>query len=268
VSDSDPELSRLYCEASAEGPPAAVDAAILAAARKRAAKPQRPARSSWVRWMAPASALATLAVAVSLALLVEREQPGTTRDTRIHPITPRLPDAAPGRATEAAQPKAADTAAPAAAAKKEAPAAVAPVPAPPVALPAQPPAAALPAPAPRTAEPAAPAAQAFPSESRAKAAGSGISAPAETETKTMRESNVAGDAAQRGASAAAPAAPAAAGRVAPLPQRAMQRSPEAWLDEISRLKREGREKEAAEQLAEFRKAYPAYTVPEALTASP
>ena len=44
----------------------------------------------------------------------------------------------------------------------------------------------------------------------------------------------------------------------------MQRSPEAWLAEISRLKREGREQEAAEQLAEFRKAYPAYAVPEAL----
>ena len=47
-------------------------------------------------------------------------------------------------------------------------------------------------------------------------------------------------------------------------QPAMPRSPEAWLDEISRLKREGREKEAAEQLAQFRQTYPAYAVPEAL----
>ena len=260
MSDSDPELSRLYREVSTGGPPAAVDAAILAAARNRVAKPRRPARSSWVRWMAPASALATLVVAVSLAFLVEREQPETTRDMRVHPITPRPPGAAPERAAESAQPKAADSAAPAAATKREAPAADAPAPATAARLPEQAPAATLPAPAPapRPAEPAPPAAQAFPAEDRAKAA----------ESKTLRESNVAGDAAQRSAGAAAPAAAAAAGKLAPLQQQSMQRSPEAWLAEIIRLRREGREKEAAEQLAGFRKAYPAYPVPEALTASP
>jgi hypothetical protein len=47
-------------------------------------------------------------------------------------------------------------------------------------------------------------------------------------------------------------------------QDAIQRSPEVWLEEISRLRREGRVKEAADQLAEFRKAYPAYAVPESL----
>jgi hypothetical protein len=47
-------------------------------------------------------------------------------------------------------------------------------------------------------------------------------------------------------------------------QQAIQRSPEIWLDEIGRLKRAGREKEATKQLAEFRKAYPAYAVPESL----
>jgi len=270
VSDSDPELSRLYREVSTGGPPAAVDAAILAAARNRVAKPRRSARSSWVRWMAPASALATLVVAVSLAFLVEREQPETTRDMRVHPITPRPPGAAPERAAESAQPKAADSAAPAAATKREAPAADAPTPAPAASLPEQAPAATLPAPAPapRPAEPAPPAAQAFPAEGRAKAAESKIAAPRAVESKTLQESNVAGDAAQRGAGAVAPAAPAAAGKLAPLQQQSMQRSPEAWLAEIIRLRREGREKEAAEQLAGFRKAYPAYPVPEALTASP
>jgi hypothetical protein len=66
------------------------------------------------------------------------------------------------------------------------------------------------------------------------------------------------------APAAAPDARAAEGKLAPTRQQAIQRSPQAWLDEISRLKREGREKEAAEKLAEFRKAYPAYAVPESL----
>jgi hypothetical protein len=80
-------------------------------------------------------------------------------------------------------------------------------------------------------------------------------------TKAAAESNVASDSA---AGAAGAAAPAAAGRLAPLRQPATQRSPEAWLEEIGRLKREGRDKEAAEQLVEFRQAYPAYALPESL----
>ena len=78
------------------------------------------------------------------------------------------------------------------------------------------------------------------------------------------ESNVAGDSALSGAGAAAPAAPAAAGRLAPMRQQATPRSPEAWLDEISRLKRAGRDQEAADQLTEFRKIYPDYAVPDSL----
>jgi hypothetical protein len=82
--------------------------------------------------------------------------------------------------------------------------------------------------------------------------------------KTATESNAAGDSAIGGQGAGAPAAPAATGEITPMRQQATQRSPETWLEEISRLKRDGREKEAAEQLAEFRKAYPAYAVPEYL----
>ena len=255
MSEIHPKLSRLYREASTDGPPAALDAAILAAARKQAAKPRRPARASWLRWMAPAGTLATFAVAVSLAFLVEREQPGTMDETLIRALPPRPQSPPPASATEAAKTKAGGGAAPGAAVKKETPAAAAPAPAPVPSGPGLAPPAPAPAPpaaTPRFAEPAPPAAQAFPAESRAKAA----------ESRAMRESNVAGDSAPGASGAAAPAAPAAAGKLAPMRQQALQRSPEAWLDEIGRLKREGREKEAAEQLAEFRKAYPAYAVPE------
>lgn len=241
MTEIDPKLSRLYREASSEDPPAALDAAILAAARKQVAKPQRRARPSWLRWMAPASAIATLVLGVSIALLVEREQPETTRDMSIHPIAPLPQSAPPASVTESVKAKSADSAAPAAAKKKETPAAPAP------------------APAARPAEAVPPAAQAFPAESRAKAAAPRTAAP-----KAATESNAASDSALGASGAAAPAAPAAAGKLAPLRQQAIQRSPEAWLDEISRLKREGREQEAAEQLAEFRKAYPAYAVPEVL----
>jgi hypothetical protein len=112
-----------------------------------------------------------------------------------------------------------------------------------------------------------------PAENSAKEAGisakSGESSAKEAESKmsaakAAAESNVAGDAGLRDLGAAAPAAPAAAGKVAPLRQDALRRSPEAWLEEISRLRREGRDQEAAEQLAEFRKAYPAHAVPQSL----
>jgi len=288
VSDFDPDVSRIYREASTEAPPAALDAAILAAARKRVAKPQSRARSSWLRRMAPASALATLLVAVSLAFLVEREQ--TSRDARDGPIAPQPQpqQAPPARAAESSKPKAADSAAAAVEAKTDAPAKAVPT------EKSDAPAATVPAPASRRPEAAAPAAEAFPAESSAKAGENsakaaaisgkpvensakeaGISAkPDESSAKAAEsrmsaakaaaESNVAGDAGLRDLGAAAPAAPAAAGKVAPLRQDAIRRSPEAWLEEISRLRREGRDREAAVQLAEFRKAYPAHAVPEAL----
>jgi hypothetical protein len=241
VSEIDPKLSRLYREASTEGPPSAVDAAILAAARKRVARPERRARNSWLSWMAPVSAIATLVVGVSIAFLVDREQPEPTRETKIRPIAPRPQGAPPpASASESAPAKSAASAAPAAA-KAEAPAAAAP------------------AQMPVLAAPETPAAQGFPAEGREQAVESKLSVP-----KAASEANVARDAAAGAMEAGAPPAPAAAGRVAPLRQQAAPRSPQAWLDEIGRLKREGRDQEAAEQLAEFRKAYPAYSVPESL----
>lgn len=253
---TDPKLSRLYREASSETPPAALDAAILAAARERIAKPERRRRSSWLNWMAPASAIATLVLGVSIALLIEREQPATTPGKILEQTAPG-PAAPPAvRETESPKAKAADSAAPAAATKKKSPATAAPARAPA-------PAAQTPAPA-RAAEPRPPAAEAFPAERRAGPAERGMAAPDAAESKSSRELNAAGDAAPGAAAAGAPAAPAAAGKVAPLRQQAIRRSPEAWLDEISRLRRDGRDEEAARQLAEFRKAYPAHPVPESL----
>lgn len=42
------------------------------------------------------------------------------------------------------------------------------------------------------------------------------------------------------------------------------RPPEAWLEDVRRLRREGREAEARESLDAFRRAYPAYVLPEDL----
>jgi hypothetical protein len=207
LSDIDPELSRAYREASSAEPPAALDAAILAAARAQAAQPRsrdrRQARSFWRNWMAPASAVATLVLGLSIALMIEHEQPGTADESPVRAL-PQPAGPLPGRAEEAAK-AAADSAAASSPEKKDAPAM-----------------------------------QAYPAERRAKAAAPVMGAPqAEIESK-------------------------AAGRSAPLREQSLTRSPEAWLAEIERLKRDGRGEEAAQQLAQFRNAYPGYAVPEAL----
>lgn len=337
MTEIDPKLSRLYREASTENPPPALDAAILAAARERVSMPrgrerwQRAGRSSWwSRWVAPASAMATLVLAVSIAFLVEREGPGTSEDMSIPQIAPRRQSPPPTRAAESAKAKAADSATSGGAAKKETPAAAVALPAPSAILSTQgasQPAEAVQATPSQPAAPALPTAEAFPAERRARAATSGTmnesnvpggpaigrieagapAAPADAaqpapmrqragerlpeasmdkiprlihdgrgeeaaqrkaeaaDAGRVKQSNAAGDSAIGGPGAAAPAARAAAAGSAPMRQLANERSPEAWLDEIRRLRVEGREKEAAEQMVEFRKAYPAYAVPEALS---
>lgn len=45
---------------------------------------------------------------------------------------------------------------------------------------------------------------------------------------------------------------------------AMARLPAQWLEDIRQLKQQGKEKEAAESLADFRKAYPDYRLPDDL----
>ncbi|MCB1892603.1 MAG: hypothetical protein KDF48_10305, partial [Rhodocyclaceae bacterium] len=69
---------------------------------------------------------------------------------------------------------------------------------------------------------------------------------------------------------AAPAADAVElrARSAPLRKEAVgaapARTPEQWLEDIRRLKQQGKDKEAAEALADFRKAYPDFRLPDDL----
>jgi len=61
---------------------------------------------------------------------------------------------------------------------------------------------------------------------------------------------------------ARPAARAAADAVAKLSSAPL--TPEAWLARIAELRKQGRTREADESLAEFRKRYPDYKIPESL----
>ncbi len=235
MNEIDPRISKSYREGATDEPPVALDAAILTAARGRVAQPRRRAASPWWRWMAPAGALATLALGVALALLVERDQPQTGADLREAPepkspaLAPRLPEPAPAPAPPEASARTRDSAVKAVPAVRPQPAAAADA-------------------AASAAKPAEAAAETFPAQSRAKA-----SAPAASAPKAAADANA--EAEPR--AAGAPAAGAAA-------TGAVQHSPEAWLEQIRRLKLEGREQEAAAQLAQFRLAFPAYALPQDL----
>jgi hypothetical protein len=278
----DEDLSRLYREAAHGEPPAALDRLILEAARGEAARAARPvARPWWRGWLAPVSLFATVVLTVTMTLLVHREQQREEAKALSEQRAPAAPvekkaDAEAGRAAEPARAperlertermprpgsrssagegeqarRREDT--PAAAplgkavpeafpgtAKEEAAArspsrsqeSVVPPPAPtPDSLPPQPSAAAAPKPA--------PALQSAPSEAKQKAApAAGAAAGAASELSRMRAS-----------------------RAEPQADKAV-RPAEDWLEEIRALKKQGREREAQEALAQFRRAYPDYALP-------
>lgn len=277
----DAALSRRYREAGEQAgmaPPPALDAHILAAARAAVEPPPVPAPASpwWRRLTLPVGVMASTLLAVMLALTMQRHTPETLGTQEREQAKPKasaaptggasLPDVTsqplPAPAAEragSAAPVPAEIAerakrseqAPAAAEKKALPQAVMPVK--PV-VPAAPAAATVPAAAPAPAAVTAPAA--FPAASNEAA-----SVPPGVKTESAADRALAPEAGsmrqKAAASAAAPARlDAAKGGAIPAAQ--------VWLDEIRELKRQGREEEAARRLAEFRKAYPEYLLPEDL----
>ena len=227
----DEQLSRLYREAPAAEPRAALDAAILAAARAAVSAVPPRRRAWWQSWTLPMSIAASVVVTVTLTLMVQQEEERALTEA---PAEQRAPAAVAPEKTDAAD-LAARPAPPPATPLKQAPS---PTPAPREA--ARPPAVSAPVAVPKLAEesPAAPAA----------------AAPGVAEKRQQ----------------AAPAADVVEMRARPAPLRkdavgaAPARTPEQWLEEVRRLKQQGREREAAEALAEFRKAYPDYALPEDL----
>ena len=146
----DEKLSRRYREAAGEEPPAALDAAILKAARERASgdsgtDPKRTVRGPSPRWMGPISIAAVLVLGIGVSLRMQMEQPGVetsapSSSAAEYPM-PAEPAAVEERPKAKDQANARQDAAPAPrpklAAKPEPPAAAAP----------EPPAASAPAPA-------------------------------------------------------------------------------------------------------------------------
>jgi hypothetical protein len=294
----DPRLDAAYRDAATDEPPAAIDERIRATARRAvAAGPQSleararaDAQRSWVaRWRVPVSIAATVVIAVTLSYMVQDDE---VRRAQIDGV-PSGP--APAQESSAAPPppapvaptvKAQETpasAAPPAPAKRAAPAADA------AAVASRPEPVAVPFPASPPAERQAPAAggasaSADRARENAALAKELEQRQAELERRVAEEART--PAAQRLQSAPAPAAvpapaPAPMAKPDPSRERALAdrpagrlereavsgraeqkvRTPEEWLEDIRRLKTQGRTEDVAKELAEFRKRFPDYKLP-------
>ena len=220
--ERDPKVSQRYRELGREEPPGELDAGILAASRRAAETRLAPLvpPTGRRRWYFPVAAAAIIALAVAVTLQVERQQPDAES------ITPPPQSTAESR-TDALEAK--RDSAPQAELRK--------------AKPAEPPAASAPTPAARPEEsPSKPEAPAKPSGRRGFTPDSAQSAQ---DSQAQPESRVR-------SAAQAPA------RL--LGQVAKAESPEAALERIAELRRQGKHDEADKALAEFRRRYPDYRI--------
>ena len=246
------ELSHIYKEAGWPEPSRQIDEAILSASR-RAARARHP--FMW-RWAPPLALAATMVLTVSLVLRVYQERPETA--------SPPAPDErpAPSAPTVAAPAEKAKAAAEPAAAAKSAPA--------PVQKPAPTPAMALKKEAPETGR-----ADRARRELEASMRARYQSEPpqelqAEIRPEPMRAPPRAYESPSAPPAKAAPAPSAAvvpgsaAGGISIRRSDAPERTPQAWLEDIRKLKAEGKPDEAGRELAEFRKRYPDYALPDDL----
>ncbi len=254
------ELSSLYQESGTEAPRSSVDDTILAAARREVAA--RPVRThkSLRRWQIPLSIAATLVITFTLALLVKQENERPTDEGNFQP-TPHIVHPAAPVQEETPQ-------------LKQEPARAAPI-------------TTQSAPAPikelrkretdgatleREEKPiSTDATGSAQDEPKARAdsfedkklndAQPSLAVPApsatpEQQTMEKRES----------VPAAAPMGSANFSGENRFKQK--QRSPEQWLDEIKQLKAQGQLAEMEKNLAEFKKQYPDYPLPDELKPSP
>ena len=280
--DEDGQVARKYRELGAEEPPRALDDAILAAARRAAgAGPARPAaRAGFQRWQGPVAAAAVLVLAIAVTLNMQLERPGI-QSIESPASRASAPAAAPAvdelklKADRELSPRAKDAgeAAPAVKQKTEklaeaqsrladqAPA-------------RQPEPAAAPPPA-AAASPSAFAGRSDRSDEARNSASSVTGALArQTEERTARDAEarapqvgaiqaLAKRAEMEAKPAPAPAPAKAAAAPAAAAERAMVDTPERELERIAELRRQDKHDEADKALAEFRKRYPEFKIPNA-----
>jgi hypothetical protein len=250
----DPKLSRRYRDLPREEPPRHLDDAILAKARRAVEARPAPlvAPTGRRRWYVPVAAAAIIVLAVAVTLHVERERP----DDAERVVTMKAEPVAPPRE----EPRVMQAPAPAKKAAPERPATKSFVPDP------QPQAGPAPAPAsPPLADSAAQGREDY--ERRAAAAelarlqGERQLQRAERQAAASARADSAEEPRRQQRARVLESTPASSA----LGSAAAYQSPEQWLLGIDDLKRQGKHEEAEKQLAEFRKRYPDYRIPEAIT---
>lgn len=278
--ERDARLDRLYAHAGREEPPARLDAAIQAAARRAVGARPRPLGARLRRWGVPISIAAVVVVSVSLVTLM-REQGAGRLDESYSPA-PAEPKAAAPAEPVRAQEKARDRVEPRGRAEVASPQAPA--------VPAERAGAASSADAqlraPGLAEPAgarlkpaeeagsgvAPRAlgEADRAATREAAPGAEVLGKKKTEARAADAPDAPPAAALRSAPARIdqepPAAPAretserslADDRLKSLMKELENEPPESWLERIERLRREGRHADADALLVEFKKRFPGH----------
>jgi len=273
--ERDPRLERLYHEAANEAPPAHLDAAILAAARREVEARPRTLASTLRRWHVPASVAAVVVVSVTLVILVREEEraeqpvqaPVPAAVSRVEEATALQTPPAPGEDTkEAAQMRRAapvpqrqelrdDMKFSTALGKRDDQARIEPGPHPSSGMAAE-----------ATPEPAAkPLPERFGAASPGLAEGGAAPAAADTVVAgrlegapaAASESDRPAPGAQRPMSATPEMTVRAIGKSRPAIWEGFEKEPpEKWLARIEELRRQGRSPEAEEMFAEFKRRFP------------
>jgi hypothetical protein len=243
----DPRLDEAYRQIPGDEPPPELDERIRAAARRAAgARPQslEAHERSWAsRWRVPLSLAASVVVVVTLTLMMqEEEQRALYREPAPAPQAPAaLEDRALPRAAEEAK-------------RPDAEQRRAATPPPPArSAPAAPP----PPPELQKLEQRQPRFGESPAASPPAAPATGLVAPAEKAVAAPPAAAPGGAAPSLSRERTVGDRPARAMRSAP----DAARSPEDWIEEIRRLKAQGRDADAAAELTAFRRHHPEYPLP-------
>lgn len=258
----DGAIDKAYRETAREAPPRVLDDRILAAAHRAVGARPAPARPDWTRrWRVPLSIAATVILSATITLLVyetEEAPPSQPRSDRATEPAPAARNAAPEPEAQTAPQRREARPREPAAAGGVAPSAPSPVP----------------SAAEERKQQSAPAQerdslrdQSVPlAKERAPAAPASAAPKPEAmpapQPQAMPAPRPVPPSEAPGKLEAAPAAPPAGAAVSvPTPQRV---TPEDWVAEIRRLKREGRDAEAATLLTELTKRFPDFVLPDDL----